>query len=283
MTRIADLLAAGRTVSYEVFPPKTEEQEQRLEKVLLELAPTAPSFVSVTYGALGSTREQTKGLVEHVHRDLRLTVMPHLTCVAQRRVEIEALTRAYRQAGIENLLALAGDPPLDGRVDPGEFRYAVELIELAREVADFSIGVAAFPEKHPRSADLDSDRRHLAEKLRQADFAITQFFFDADDYFRLVDDLHGLGVDKPVIPGLLLFNNVAGVRRMAAMNGAAIPAAMEARLDQVDGDPGAIRALAVEVSAELGRRLLDGGAPGLHLCTLNYARATRELRAVLRI
>lgn len=283
MAKIAELLAAGPTVSYEVFPPRTEEQEQRLEKVLLELAPTAPSFVSVTYGALGSTRDQTRGLVEHIHRDLALTAMPHLTCVAQRRADIEALAVGYRDAGVENLLALAGDPPLDGADDPGDFRYAVELIELAREVGDFSIGVAAFPEKHPRSPDLDADRRHLAGKLRLADFAITQFFFEADDYFRLVDDLARLGVDKPVVPGLLLFNNVPGTKRMAAMNGAAIPPSLEERLDAADGDPAAIRELAVEVTTALGRRLLDGGAPGLHLCTLNYARAAREVRAALRV
>jgi methylenetetrahydrofolate reductase (NADPH) len=211
-----------------------------------------------------------------------MTVMPHLTCVAQSRADITELVTNYRDAGIENLLALAGDAPVDGGAEvPTDFSHAVELIELAREVGDFSIGVAAFPEGHPRSPDLATDRLHLADKLRLADFGITQFFFSADDYFRMVDDLAALGVHTPVLPGLMLFVNVAGVRRMAGLNAASIPDALQRQLDAVADRPAAVRDLAVEVTAELARELLDRGAPGLHLYTLNFSSATRLVHARL--
>ena len=281
MAKIADLLAEGQTLSFEFAPPRTEEAQRRLEKTLLSLEPLQPSFVSVTYGAGGSTRDTTREIVEHIHRDTSLTPMPHLTCVAQLRGGITDLVRTYSHDGLENLLALAGDPPLDNPNAPSDFTYATELIEIAREVGDFSIGVAAFPEVHPKSVDRESDRRWLAEKLRAADFGITQFFFRAEDYFRMVEELATLGVDKPVIPGLIVFVNVEGLRRMSRMNNAVIPDGLEEALDRADGDPTAIRELAVETTTRLGQELLDGGAPGLHLCTLNYARATKEICANL--
>jgi methylenetetrahydrofolate reductase (NADPH) len=283
VAKIGDLLRAGRTTSFEFGPPRTEEQAQRLEKVLQDLEPLSPAFVSVTYGAGGTTRTATREIVEHIHRDTSMTVMPHLTCVAQLRDEISDLVAGYRAAGIENLLALGGDPPLDGSDLPTDFTFATELIELSKEIGDFSIGVAAFPEGHPRSPDLATDRRYLAEKLRVADFGITQFFFDADDYFRMVDDLDALGVSTPVLPGVMLFVNVEGVRRMAGLNAASIPDDLQRRLDVVDGDPRAIRELAVEVSSALTTELLERGAPGVHLYTLNYARATRDLCGQLRL
>jgi methylenetetrahydrofolate reductase (NADPH) len=277
MTKIADLLAAGPTLSFEFFPGKTPEVEARLARVLADLETVGPSFVSVTYGALGSSRSQTRDLVEHIHRDTSLTVLPHLTCVAQRRTDIAELVTGYRDAGIENLLALAGDPPEDGANAPADFTYAVELIALARQVGDFCIGVAAIPEGHPRSPDMATDRSFLAAKLALADFGITNFFFDADDYWRMIDDLAALGTETPVLPGLMLFNNVEGLRRMAGVNNTTIPDHLQARLDGVVGDPGAIRELAVDVTCELGQRLLDRGAPGLHLVTMNYSRAAREV------
>jgi methylenetetrahydrofolate reductase (NADPH) len=279
MSRIGDLLAAGPTVSFEFGPPRTEEAEERLTKTLLELEPLQPSFVSVTYGALGTTRDTTRRIVEHIQVATSMTVMPHLTCIAHSRRQITEIVTGYASTGIENLLALGGDPPAatDGDDLPTDFTYATELIELARDLGDFSIGVAAFPEGHPRSSDLVSDRGRLAEKLRLADFGITQFFFDADDYFRMVDDLSALGCDTPVVPGVMSFVNVEGLRRMAGLNGAAIPAALERKLDAVDGKPSEVRELAVEVCTELSQRLLDGGAPGLHLYTLNFSRGTREI------
>lgn len=281
MTRITDLLAAGPTLSFEFAPPRDAEQASRLEKVLQDLEPLDPSFVSVTYGAGGSTRGRTREIVEHIHRDTAMTVMPHLTCVAQRRDEIESLVGGYRAAGIENLLALGGDPPTDGEEHPTDFTYASELLALAREVGDFSLGVAAFPEGHPRSPDLATDRRHLAEKLRVADFGITQFFFEADPYLRMVDELGELGVTTPVLPGVMLFVNADSVRRMSAMNAATVPTWLQERLDAVAGDPPAVRRLAVDISADLVAELTERGAPGIHLYTLNFARATLDLCARL--
>jgi methylenetetrahydrofolate reductase (NADPH) len=281
MTRIADVLAAGPSYSFEFGPPRSPEQEDRLAKTLLELEPLGPSFVSVTYGAGGSTRGTTARIVEHINAETSMTVMPHLTCVAHTRPQLVEIIEGYRTTGIENLLALGGDPPEDGVEYPSDFAYATELIELARELGDFSIGVAAFPENHPRSPDTASDRRHLADKLRMADFGITQFFFDADDYFRMVDELAALGVDTPVLPGVFAFVNVEQARRFSDINGAHIPDELQRRLDLVDGDPPRVRELAVEVCTALGERLLERGAPGLHLYTLNFARATKEIWANL--
>jgi methylenetetrahydrofolate reductase (NADPH) len=281
VTRIADLLAAGRTHSFEFGPPRTPEAEARLQKTLLDLEPLHPSFVSVTYGAGGSTRDATRRIVEHIGRDTSMIPMPHLTCVAHTRAEVVDIVRGYRDAGLENLLALGGDPPLDGIEHPSDFRYAIELVELMQAEGDFSIGVAAFPEGHPRSSDLAADRRRLAEKLRLADFGITQFFFRADDYFRMLDDLAELGVEKPVLPGVMAFVNVDGLRRMAAMNATVIPDELNARLDAVAGDPPAVRALAVEVCTTLTAELFERGAPGVHLYTMNYARAATEIWADL--
>lgn len=281
MTKIHELLAERPTFSFEMSGPKTPEQEARLEQVLGDLESLHPSYVSVTYGAGGSTREGTIEIIEHLLRETSMTPMPHLTCVAHTHDQIVELVKGYADLGLDNLLALGGDPPVDGDSLPSDFRFATELIELARDLGDFSIGVAAFPEKHPRSPDLESDRRHLAEKLRLADFGITQFFWDADDYFRMLDDLHALGVDKPVLPGLMAFVNVGGLRRMSAMNEARIPDDLERKLDLVDGDPAKVRELAVETVSELAQELLDGGAPGIHLCTLNFSTAAKQIWANL--
>lgn len=281
MTRIADLIAAGPTYSLEFGPPRSPEQEERLARTLVELEPLGPSFVSVTYGAGGSTRDTTARVVRHIATDTSMTVMPHLTCVAHTKDQLIEIITGYREMGIENLLALGGDPPEDGVEYPADFAYASELIELAREIGDFSIGVAAFPENHPRSPDTASDRRHLAAKLAMADFGITQFFFDADHYFRMVDELAALGCDTPVLPGVFAFVNIEQARRFTAINGATIPPALDERMAKVDGKPAEVRALAVEVCTELGRKLLDGGAPGLHLYTLNFPRATQEIWANL--
>ena len=281
MTRIADLLAAGPTYSFEFAPPRTPEAEERLQKTLLELEPLQPSFVSVTYGAGGTTRDTTRRIVEHIARDTSMTPMPHLTCVAHSRAEVVDIVTGYRDAGLHNILALGGDPPLDGKTYPTDFHYAEELIDVVKQVGDFSIGVAAFPEGHPRSPDIETDRHYLAEKLRAADFGITQFFFRVEDYFRMVDELSDLGIDTPVLPGIMAFVNVDGLRRMAALNATTIPDALQERLDQVAGEPRRVRELAVEVCTPLIGELLDGGAPGVHLYTMNYSRAAKEIWANL--
>jgi methylenetetrahydrofolate reductase (NADPH) len=279
--KIAELLRAGRTLSFEFGPPRDERAEQQLHKTLLKLEPLRPSFTSVTYGALGSTREKTREIVEHIHEHTSMPVMPHLTCVGHSRQQIAEIVGDYRDMGIENLLALGGDPPVDGGDLPSDFRYASELIEAARTIGDFSIGVAAFPEGHPRSPDLATDRRHLAAKLRAADFAITQFGFSAEVHLRLLDELDALGVTTPVIPSVMLFRNVEGVRRMSALNGATIPRELDAALDRVDGDATAVRTLAVEWGTRLTSDLLDAGVPGIHFYTLGASRATLDVYANL--
>jgi len=191
MAKISDLLAAGRTFSFEFFPPKTDGERQQLVRALRELEPLKPSFVSITYRGGRSSRRPTTELVTAILRTTTLTPMAHLICVAHTRLELAEILVDLRKAGVENLMALGGDPPSDPDAIEGELRHAVELVELARSIGGFSIGVAAHPIGHPRSPDLASDRAFLAEKLALADFGVTQFFFELDEYLRLVDDLPG--------------------------------------------------------------------------------------------
>ena len=281
MARIADLLAAGRTFSFEFSPPKTVQAQISLGQTITELAPLAPSFVSVTYGAGGTTREFTRDVVLWVRRETSIPPMAHLTCVGHTRAEIEDIIATYVSAGVENVLALAGDPPKDGAdARPSDYAYATDLIEHVRSIAPMSIGVAAHPEGHPRSPDLATDRRHLATKLQQADFAVTQFFFDLEHYQSLVNDLADLGVHKPVLPGIMPVTNLAQVERMAQLSGAAFPAWLRERLEK-GATPEEVRDIGVEAATELCAALLEAGAPGLHVYTLNKSTATREIYAQL--
>ena len=282
MTKIADLLAAGRTYSFEFFPPKSDEATALLETTIGELEPLGPSFVSVTYGAGGSTRERTRDVVLHIERDTSLPAMAHLTCIGHTRDELVDILTGYREAGIENILALAGDPPEGEAIAPAaELTYALDLVELVREVGDFSVGVAAHPELHPRSPDRDSDRIHLAAKLAVADFGITQFFFRASDYLSMIDELAALGCTKPVLPGIMPVTNAGQVKRFAEMAGAEFPADLAERLVAASDDPAEVRHIGVEVATELCQDLLDAGVPGLHFYTLNRSTATREIYANL--
>jgi methylenetetrahydrofolate reductase (NADPH) len=281
VTRISDLLGQGRCFSFEFFPPKTDEAEAQLQRTLLELAPLRPSFVSITYGAGGTTRERTHDLVVDILRSTAMTPMAHLCCAGHREDELRAILGHYRDEGVENILALRGDPPAELNLPSGDFAHAVELVELARELGSFSVGVAAHPEGHPASSDLASDRRHLAAKLTAADFAVTQFFFRLDDYLRLVDDLRALGVDRPVLPGIMPVTNLSQVTRFAALSGAEFPPELAARLEAVAEDPAEVRRIGVEVASELCGALLEAGAPGLHFYTLNRSPATREIFANL--
>jgi methylenetetrahydrofolate reductase (NADPH) len=280
MTRIADLLAEGPTFSFEFFPPKTDAEQATLVRTLLDLQPLEPSFVSVTYRGGRSSRERTTALVTSMLRTTALTPMAHLICVAHSRLELAEILVELRRAGIENLMALGGDPPTDPGAEEGELAHAIELVELARAIGGFSIGVAAHPIGHPRSPDLDFDRRYLAQKLALADFAVTQFFFEADDYLRLVDELAGLGMHKPVLPGIMPVTTRSSVPRMAEM-GAPVPGWMVERFDRAGEEAGAVRLVGVDCATELCRRLLDAGAPGLHFYTLNRSSATREIYANL--
>ncbi|MDP9387112.1 MAG: methylenetetrahydrofolate reductase [Actinomycetota bacterium] len=285
MARVADLLAAGRTFSFEFFPPKTDEAERQLEKALAELEPLRPSFVSVTYGAGGSTRERTRDIVLRINRDTSMTAMAHLTCAGHSRGELTDIVTGYRDHGVENVLALAGDPPVvpEGMpAPPADLRYALDLVELVRSLGDFSVGVAAHPELHPRSAgDRAADRDHLAAKLRAADFGVTQFFFRAGDYLRMVDELDERGVTTPVIPGVMPVTNAGQVQRFAQLAGAEFPPDLAARIAEVGDRPEEVRRIGVEVATELCQELLDAGVPGLHFYTLNRSTATREIYANL--
>jgi methylenetetrahydrofolate reductase (NADPH) len=285
MAKIGDLLAAGRTYSFEFFPPKTDEAERVLEKTLLELEPLQPSFVSVTYGAGGSTRDRTREIVTYINHDTSMTAMPHLTCVAHTCDDITQIVTGYRDEGFENILALGGDPPVVAESEPepeSDFQYAIELVELVRSLGDFSIGVAAHPELHPRSnKDRQLDRDHLAAKLRAADFGVTQFFFRTDDYVSMMEDLAERDVYKPVIPGIMPVTNAKQVQRFAQLSGAEFPPDLAARLEAVADQPEEVRRIGVDVATQLCQGLLDAGAPGLHFYTLNRSTATREIYANL--
>lgn len=286
VARITDLLAAGRTYSFEFFPPKTDEAERQLEKALGELEPLHPSFVSVTYGAGGSTRERTRDIVLRINRDTTMTAMAHLTCVAHTRAELVDIVSGYGAAGVDNILALAGDLPANlaagDTPPPSDLRYADQLVELVRSLGDFSVGVAAHPELHPRSGgDRAMDRDFLAAKLRLADFGITQFFFRVPDYLGMIDDLAARGVDTPVIPGVIPVTNAGQVQRFAQMAGAAFPTDLAERIEAVSDRPEEVRRIGVEVATTLCQDLLDEGVPGLHFYTLNRSSATREIYANL--
>jgi methylenetetrahydrofolate reductase (NADPH) len=282
MPRIDQLLTSGPTVSFEFFPPRTDEGEQHLRQTLNELEPLAPSFVSVTYGAGGSTRQRTHDLVVDLLRATSMTPMAHLTAVGHPREELSTILARYRDAGVENILALRGDPPR-GEEGWWELERAIELVHLAREVGGdrFAVGVAAHPEVHPLATDRASDRRFLAEKLTAADFGVTQFFFRVEDYLAMVEDLAALGCDTPVVPGVMPVTAVGQIVRMAEMSGAAFPDDLAERLHAVEEDRAEVRRIGVEVATQLCQDLLDAGAPGLHFYTLNRSTATREIHANL--
>ena len=279
MSRIHDLLAKGPTASFEFFPPRTDEGERNLREAINRLAWLGPSFVSVTYGAGGSTRDRTHGLVVEM-LDVT-TPMAHLTAYGHTRAELTAILTRYRDAGVRNILCLRGDPPRDPADDdgPGDLEHAIDLVRLAREIGgeQFSLGVAAHPEVHPLSPDRASDRDHLAAKLAEADFGITQFFFRAEDHLQMVDELAALGCTTPVIPGIMPVTNVSQIKRFAELSGAKVPDEVLTQLRPVQDDPEAVRAVGVDLATELCQELLDAGVPGIHYYTLNRSTATREI------
>jgi len=276
--RVDELLAQGLTRSFEFFPPKSDEESTVLERTLSELEYLDPSFVSVTYRGGRESRQRTFDLVTKIQHEGHLTAMAHLICVGHSRDEMRDLLKNYADANIVNVMALGGDLPDDPSLVASEFTYALELLELAREVGPFCVGVGAHPQGHPRSRDLASDRKHLARKLEAADFAVTQFFFDAQEWVRLVGELAELGVEKPVLPGIMPVTTLHSVTRMEQM-GARVPDALIARLEAAHarGGPQEVRAEGIAAATELCRELLEAGVPGLHFYTLNRSTATREI------
>jgi methylenetetrahydrofolate reductase (NADPH) len=286
---VRELIATGeRSFSFEFFPPKDDEGERALWRAIRELEPLQPTFVSVTYGAGGSTRDRTVRVTENIAGDTTLTPVGHLTCVGQSRDELRTVIGAYAAAGVRNVLALRGDPPGGPGAEwvrhPEGLDHAVDLVTMLRQLGDFSVGVAAFPEKHPEAVDLDADAAVLAAKAEAgADFAVTQFFFRPDDYFGLVERAQAVGCEIPIIPGIMPITNLKQIQRFAELSGAEVPAEVVAHISRFEDDKAAVREAGIELATRLADDLLAGGAPGLHFYTLNRSRATREIFANLQV
>ncbi|QIG42568.1 methylenetetrahydrofolate reductase [NAD(P)H] [Nocardioides anomalus] len=286
---IRELLDRGdRSFSFEFFPPKDEAGEEQLWQAISALEPFEPSFVSVTYGAGGGTRDKTIGITGRIAQETSMTPVAHLTCVGHTRAELEAILDAYAEQGIQHVMALRGDPEEGPRSEwvptEGGLTYALELVELARSRGDFRIGVAAFPEGHPSAASRDADADVLVAKARAgAEFAVTQMFFRADDYFDLVERVRSRGVTIPILPGIMPILNLGAVRRQGELIGTDVPENVVRRIAAHEGDTAAMRAEGIALAAELCETLLDGGAPGLHFYTLNRSKATLEIFHALNV
>ncbi|WP_328531562.1 methylenetetrahydrofolate reductase [NAD(P)H] [Nocardioides sp. NBC_00368] len=286
---LAELINQGeRSFSFEFFPPKDEAGEEQLWNAVRALEPYRPTFVSVTYGAGGSTRDKTVAITGRIAAETELLPVAHLTCVGHTREEVAGILDSYAAQGVAHVMALRGDPAEGPRAEwtptPGGLDYAIDVVRLARERGDFRIGVAAFPEGHPGAESIEADADVLVAKAKAgAEFAVTQMFFRAADYFGLVDRVRARGVDIPILPGIMPILNLAAIRRQSELIGAEVPDEIVERITAAGPDPADIRAEGIAVAAELCQELLDGGAPGLHFYTLNRSKATLEIFAKLNV
>ena len=289
--RIDERIAAGDSpsFSFEFFPPRTDEGERNLGRALAELSRLGPTFVSVTYGAAGSTTERSKtiDIVKHLRRDYGMEAMAHFTCVGATTAELRAMLDTMRDAGIENVLALRGDPPpgqSEWTATDGGLRYSRELIELIRDEYEFSIGAACFPEVHIHAADAESDLRYMKEKVDAgARFLITQLFFDNQHYYDFVARAREIGVEVPIIPGIMPITDAGQIKRITEMCGAQIPGALLRELELRGDQPRSVTDLGVAYATLQCADLLANGAPGIHFYTLNRSPATRAILSALRL
>ncbi len=277
----ASLAQPRPSISFEFFPPKDDDSEAQLWTAIRHLERVRPAFVSVTYGAGGTTQDRTVRVTGRIADETTLTPLAHLTCVGASKRAVRQVVGAYAASGVRNILALRGDPPGNVRGQwsphPEGLDHADQLVSLIRGLGDFTVGVAAFPDVHPDSPDLGHDVDVLVGKADAgATFAITQMVFDADSYLRL-RDLVAARRDLPITPGLMPVTNLRQIQRMSELMGTPLPPAVVARLEAVKDDPAAVRSVGVEIATEIGQRMLDEGAPGIHFITMNRSTATLEV------
>jgi methylenetetrahydrofolate reductase (NADPH) len=285
--KIAELFDRGRPVfSFEFFPPKTDEAAYSMLRSVRDLGEVLkPDFVSVTYGAGGSTRGRTVELVSRMQSELGFTTMAHLTCVGHTRDELASILDRLASRGIKNVLALRGDAPkgTEFETTTGGFSFASELTEFVRDSGRFCIGGACYPEKHPESPSAEDDLRWTAHKVASgAEFLVTQLFFNAEDYFRFVERAREAGITVPIVPGIMPITSVSQIVRFTQMCGARIPGELRARLERFKDDPSVVMAIGIEHAIRQCRRLLEAGAPGVHFYTLNKSHATRSILAAIK-
>ncbi len=265
-----------QSLSLECFPPRTAEGSLKLNKVIDELAVLKPEYISVTYGAGGTTQEKTLETVAHIQQNTAFEAVPHLTCIGATQDSIRALLKTYQDLGVKRIVALRGDMP-SGMMDPGEFKYAADLIAFIRQETGntFQLEVAAYPETHPQARNCDQGIKHFKHKVEQgADAAITQYFFNADSYFYFIDSCEKAGIDLPIVPGIMPITNYEQLIRFSGMCGAEVPRWLKCRLESFEDDLVSLRAFGQDYVTSMCQRLLDGGAPGLHFYSMNSTQPT---------